>query len=184
MARRDGPDIERSSRASAGARKRRAQAQLSTVDALAQTSFLVQGALERRAGEHDASLIQTRLLGVLRDRTPTINELALLLGLDKSSVSGLVDRAERRGFVHRYPSTVDGRSVLVVLTAHGAALVREVAARFEADLAEMLAHLAPSERTTLTRLLSRMLVGHASAHGIDLFAPAEQAEHAGQPPAA
>jgi hypothetical protein len=58
--------------------------ELSTVDALAQTSFLVQGALERRAGEQDFSLIQTRLLGALRGREPTINDLAVLLGLAHS----------------------------------------------------------------------------------------------------
>ena len=73
--------------------------QLSTVDGLAQLSFLTLGLLERRAGEHAISIIQTRLLGVLRDRTPTMNELATLLGLDKSSATGLVDRAERRGLV-------------------------------------------------------------------------------------
>ena len=73
--------------------------QLSPVDGLAQLSFLIQGMLERRAAEHDLSIIQTRLLGVLRDRTPTMHELARFLGLDKSSATGLVDRAERRGLV-------------------------------------------------------------------------------------
>ena len=46
------------------------------MDGLAQLSFLIQGTLERRAAEHDLSLAQVRLLGVLRDRTPTMNELA------------------------------------------------------------------------------------------------------------
>ena len=52
-----------------------ARKQLSPVDGLAQLSFLIQGLLERRAAEQDLSIIQTRLLGVLRDRTPTMNEL-------------------------------------------------------------------------------------------------------------
>ena len=73
-------------------------ATLGPVEGLAQLSFLVLGTLERRAAEHDVSIAQTRLLGVLRDRRPTMQELAKLLGLDKSSVSGLVDRAERRGW--------------------------------------------------------------------------------------
>src|SRR6185312_17156750 len=93
-----------------------ARKQLSPVDGLAQLSFLIQGLLERRAAEHDLSIVQTRLLGVLRDRRPTMLELAKLLGLDKSSVSGLVDRAERRGLVARIPSAADRRSVLVGLT--------------------------------------------------------------------
>ena len=93
--------------------------QLSPVDGLAQLSFVVQGMLERRAAEHGLSIIQARLLGVLRDRKPTMNELARLLGLDKSSVTGLVDRAERRGLVIRVPSTTDRRAVLVSLTDEG-----------------------------------------------------------------
>jgi MarR family transcriptional regulator, lower aerobic nicotinate degradation pathway regulator len=95
--------------------------------------------------------------------------LAKLLGLDKSSVSGLVDRAERRGLVRRTPSTVDRRSVLVILTNEGRALVSEVAARFGADIAAMLDALAPSDRATLTSLLSRVLVAHAADRGVDLF---------------
>ena len=52
----------------------RAREQLSPVDGMAQLSFVIQGMLERRAAEHDLSVIQTRLLGILRDRTPTMNE--------------------------------------------------------------------------------------------------------------
>ena len=111
-----------------------AREQLSPVDGLAQLSFVIQGMLERRAAEYDLSIIQTRLLGVLRDRKPTMHELARFLGLDKSSVTGLVDRAERRGLVVRVPSTTDRRAVLVSLTDDGRSLVSQAAARFEADV--------------------------------------------------
>jgi MarR family transcriptional regulator, lower aerobic nicotinate degradation pathway regulator len=151
------------------------------VDALAQISFLVQGRLERRACERGFSLIQTRLLGVLRDRQPTINDLAKLLGLDKSSVSGLVDRAERRGVVRRVPSTVDRRSVLVTLTKEGHALANEVSARFAADIEAMLEVLTPSDRAALTGLLGRVLVAHAADRGIDLFAKTSTAAAAPEP---
>ena len=99
-----------------------ADPELSPADGLAQLSFLIQGILERRAREHDLSVTQIRLLGVLRDRQPTMNELARLLGLDKSSVTGLVDRAERRGLVARVPSTADRRVLLVGLTDNGRSL--------------------------------------------------------------
>src|SRR6516162_3299625 len=101
----------------------RARERLSPVDGMAQLSFVIQGMLERRAAEHDLSVIQTRLLGILRDRTPTMNELARFLRLDKSSVTGLVDRAERRGLVTRLPSATDRRAVQVSLTADGRTLV-------------------------------------------------------------
>jgi DNA-binding MarR family transcriptional regulator len=143
--------------------------QLSPVDGLAQLSFLTIGLLERRAGEHRISVIQTRLLGVLRDRTPTMNELARLLGLDKSSATGLVDRAERRGLVTRVPSSADRRVVLVDLTDAGRALVAEVSAGFESDVGVLLQRLSPPDRSSLARLVSRLLVAHADANGLDLF---------------
>src|ERR1700722_12237485 len=89
------------------------EADLGIVDGLAQLSFLVWGILAKRAAHHDLSMIQTRLLGVLRDRQPGMNELATLLELDKSSVTGLVDRAEKRGLVTRTVSTTDRRAVRV-----------------------------------------------------------------------
>jgi hypothetical protein len=70
---------------------------LGLVDALAQLSFQVHNCLAEIAADHDLSIVQTRLLGVLRDREPTTNELGRHLGLDKSSISSLVDRAQRRG---------------------------------------------------------------------------------------
>ena len=149
-----------------------ARKQLSPVDGLAQLSFLIQGLLERRAAEHDLSIIQTRLLGVLRDRTPTMNELARFLGLDKSSVTGLVDRAERRGLVARVPSATDRRAVLVSLTDEGRSFVSQAAAAFEADVSALLSRLPPRERETLSRIVSRLLVTYASDQGIDLFATA------------
>ena len=143
--------------------------QLSPVDGLAQLSFVIQGMLERRAAGYDLSIIQTRLLGVLRDRKPTMHELARFLGLDKSSVTGLVDRAERRGLVARVPSTTDRRAVLVSLTDDGRSLVSQAAARFEADVLTMLSCLPPREGETLSRIVSRLLVTHAADQGIDLF---------------
>jgi MarR family transcriptional regulator, lower aerobic nicotinate degradation pathway regulator len=151
--------------------------ELTPVDGLAQLSFVVQGMLERRAVEHDLSVIQTRLLGILRDRQPTMNELARLLGIDKSSATGLVDRAERRGLVARVSSAADRRAVLVSLTQDGRALVSQAAARFETDIAALLGYLSPREAQALSRLVSRLLSAHAAARGLDLF-PAQGPEPA------
>jgi MarR family transcriptional regulator, lower aerobic nicotinate degradation pathway regulator len=157
----------RSARRSATAPTR---GQLTTVDGLAQLSFVVHGLLEHRAAEQGLSIVQTRLLGVLRDRQPTMNELAKLLALDKSSVTGLVDRAERRGLVARIPSTTDRRAVQVSLTKVGRSLGSRVATRFEADVSTLLAPLTPANHGALSALLSRILVAHAGSHGVDLFA--------------
>jgi len=146
------------------------QPELDPVDGMAQLSFVITGMLEHRAAEHELSIPATRLLGVLRDREPTMQELARLLDLDKSSVTGLVDRAERRGLVARAPSPADGRATLVRLTDAGRALVSGAAELFAADVAALLGQLAPQDRVALSQLVSRLLVAHAAAHGIDLFA--------------
>jgi MarR family transcriptional regulator, lower aerobic nicotinate degradation pathway regulator len=153
--------------------------QLDPVDGLAQLAFVVMGLLERRAAEHDLSIPATRLLGVLRDREPTMNELARILGLDKSSVTGLVERAERRGLVERAPSPADRRAVLVRLTGEGRTLVSAAAGLCSADVTALLGHLPARDRAALSRLLSRLLVAHAAGHGVDLFATTGRASKHG-----
>jgi len=122
---------------------------LGIVDALAQLSFLVQGVLAEHAAPQDLSMIQTRLLDVLRDREPTMQELARLLGLNKSSVTGLVARAEKRGLVQRTPSRDDRRAVRVNLSARGRRTVMAIADGFEADIASATAGLSSAERRLL-----------------------------------
>jgi MarR family transcriptional regulator, lower aerobic nicotinate degradation pathway regulator len=143
--------------------------ELGIVDSMAQMSFAVHGFLERRASENGLSIIQTRLLGVLRDRKPAMNELARLLELDKSSVTGLVDRAERRGLVVRVPSVTDGRAVLVHLTREGRWLGARVASGFQVDISEFLGSLSGAEQRVLSELATRALVARATDKGVDLF---------------
>ena len=141
---------------------------LGLVDALAQLTFAVQGALGRIAAEHDLSVPAARLLGIVRDRQPTIGELATFLQLDKSSVTGLVDRAAERGLVARTASPVDRRSVRVAITAAG----REGAAALEAEIAVLVADLTPAQRTRLSVLASRIVAADAGRRGIDIHATA------------
>ncbi len=141
---------------------------LGLVDALAQLSFLVQNALAEIAGEHDLSLTQTRLLGILRDREPTMNELGRHLGLDKSSITGLVDRAQRRGLVTRTPSTVDRRSFQVSITDAGREIVAQVGTRFAQRIEGCTASLTEADRKRLSRLATRLVTADAQDRGIDL----------------
>jgi DNA-binding MarR family transcriptional regulator len=145
--------------------------ELGIVDSMAQLSFAVHGFLEHRASKNGLSIIQTRLLGVLRDRKPAMNELARLLELDKSSITGLVDRAERRGLVERVPSATDGRAMLVHLTREGRSLGARIAAGFQADISEFLACLSEPEQRTFSELATRVLVARATDRGVDLFVP-------------
>jgi DNA-binding MarR family transcriptional regulator len=138
-------------------------------DALAQLSYLIQAALARIAAEHELSAIQMRLLGVLRDRRPGMNELARLLGLDKSSVTGLVDRAERRGLVQRAVNAHDRRSYEVVLTPAGRSVARRGAVEFEREVRRLVRGLRRDKQELLSQLITGILVDDAGERGIELF---------------
>ena len=137
---------------------------------LAQLTFLVQNALAELAAEHDLSLTSTRLLGVLRDREPTMQSLGRHLGLDKSSISGLVDRAERRGLVRRSPSATDRRAFQVSITESGRQLADLVAARFAERVEVLVGDLRDGDRRRLAQLAGRIVVADAIRRGSD-FAP-------------
>ena len=65
--------------------------------------------------------------------------------------------------------------VLISWTDHGRSLVSDAAARFEADVSELLERLPSAGRASLAGLVSQLLVAHAADHGIDLFATAPAA---------
>lgn len=127
------------------------------VDALTPLSFLVLGTLGQIAAEHDLSITQTRLLGILRDRSAGMQELARHLELDKSSVTGLIDRAERRGLVRRKASATDGRAFEVSLTPAGRKIAQRGEADFEERITALAAFLTEAERSTLRELASRLV---------------------------
>lgn len=128
-----------------------------TTDALAQLSFLVHGTLARVAATHDLSLIQIRLLGILRDRRPGMLELARHLELDKSSMTGLVGRAEKRGLVERLPSPHDGRGILVALTPLGRQLAQRCTDEMDEHVAALTAPLTPAERSAIRAVTEKLL---------------------------
>jgi DNA-binding MarR family transcriptional regulator len=146
------------------------EADLGLVDALAQLTFTVQGTLGRIAVANGLSIVQTRLLGILRDRQPTIKELAAFLQLDKSSVTGLVDRAQERGLVRRTASVLDGRSVHVSITAAGRTLIERETAAFEEEIAVLVSDLPLSDRSRLSALASRVAITDAERRGVDVLA--------------
>lgn len=124
------------------------------VDALVQTAFAVVAVVSQVAAEHDLSLTQLRVLAILRDRQPKISELAQHLGLDKSSVSGLVDRGVQRGLVQRDVSRQDARAVHVSLTRAGQRLAATGAAQIAEGLAPIVERLKPAEQQRLSALLA------------------------------
>jgi DNA-binding MarR family transcriptional regulator len=127
------------------------------IDALVRMSFAAMAVLNRIAAEHDLSLTQLRVLAILRDRRVKMSELADYLGLDKSTISGLVDRAAKRGLLQRAADPLDGRVVDVLLSASGTELAERGATQIARSLSPMTLALTRTEAHRLTTLLERML---------------------------
>jgi DNA-binding MarR family transcriptional regulator len=134
-----------------------AASQQELIDALVRTSFATMAVLSRIAAEHELSLTQLRVLAILRDRRLPMGELTSYLGLDKSTVSGLVDRAEKKGLLQRAPNPRDGRGVEVFLALGGTRLAERGEAEIARALAPLTGALTPAEARRLAALLERML---------------------------
>jgi DNA-binding MarR family transcriptional regulator len=126
-------------------------------DALVQISFALMAVLTEVAAEHNLSLTQLRMLGILRDREPTMADLATFTGLERSTVSGLIDRAAQRGLVAKIADLHDGRSVRVTLTEPARRLVPEITADVGSRIAPLTRQLSTGEQKRLTALLSKVL---------------------------
>jgi DNA-binding MarR family transcriptional regulator len=131
--------------------------QTPVIDALVRTAFFTTAVLSKIAAENDLSLTQLRVLAILRDRQASMTDLATYLGLDKSTISGLVDRAEKRGLLRRTQNQLDGRGVDVALTARGVELAARGAATVAHALSPLTKTLSAAEARRLTALLERML---------------------------
>jgi DNA-binding MarR family transcriptional regulator len=126
-------------------------------DALVTSAFVTMAVINKIGAEHDLSLSLVRVLGILADRRPRMNELAEYLGLEKHTMSGLIARAEKRGLVARAPNEADGRATDVLITAEGAKLIKRLRAQGHKALAPVVGQLGVPDQQLLQDLLQRML---------------------------
>jgi DNA-binding MarR family transcriptional regulator len=89
-----------------------------------------------------------------------MTRLADFLGLEKSTMTGLVDRAAKRGLLERGPNAHDGRAVDVFLSPAGAALAVRFQAQVRRSLSPLISELGPAEQREVRTLLERMLGPH------------------------
>jgi DNA-binding MarR family transcriptional regulator len=124
---------------------------------LVRLSFLVQAIYADACTRLGITPAQAKLMCVISDREMGMAELASILRLEKSSLSGLIDRIEQRGYLHRRPSPADRRSVNVTLTPQGQHLAAEFRGEVSSHLAHTVRHLSAPERSRLVRLISQVV---------------------------
>lgn len=92
-------------------------------------------------------------------RTPlTPAELADRTGVTRATITGLIDTLERAGLVTRTPHPDDRRMMSVELTPRGEKLLVQILPAHFRQMAWLMEPLSESERKTLVRLLTKMLV--------------------------
>jgi DNA-binding MarR family transcriptional regulator len=131
---------------------------LSVVTALVRSTFLVNAVYAESAREHGLTSQQGQLLCVLMTQPYGMGELGAMLGLAKSSLTGLVDRSERNGLVRRVADPRDTRAVRVALTPRGSALVERFYDETCARVDKLAGGLGADERDVLAGLLGRVVL--------------------------
>jgi DNA-binding MarR family transcriptional regulator len=127
------------------------------VTALVRSSFLVNAVYTESGRTYGLTPQQGQLLCVLMPQPYGMGELGAVLGLAKSSLTGLVDRTARRGLVRRRADPVDRRVVRVELTERGAALAERFHAETCRQIERLPEELAEPDRAALAVLLGRLV---------------------------
>ena len=91
--------------------------------------------------------------------------LAQSLGLDKTTMTSLLDRLERRGFITRSTDSHDRRARIPVLTEDGRRVQAEVAEVRDQVEACLLAAFTPQEQHLLREFLTRLANEPSEATG-------------------
>lgn len=99
----------------------------------------------RRQGEHGGSL--------------TPSELAKDMMLSTSAMTNRLDRLEKRGLIARQADPQDRRSLRILLTPEGFALIERLVVSHVATEERLLSPLGASEREQLKALLAKVAAG-------------------------
>lgn len=114
--------------------------------------------LLRPFGLTDSQFNVLRLLRHQAGPEGTINQTRMgqMLLVNRSNVTGLIDRMEAAGWVERIDDPEDRRIKLVQLTPVGRRLVDQVNLRYEKRVTEVMGELTASEQSDLCALLEKV----------------------------
>ncbi|MET8866105.1 MarR family transcriptional regulator [Nonomuraea sp. NPDC004580] len=123
-------------------------------DEFSRTAKVLVRHFNERLGEHGVSTPRSRLVvEVARSQPVRLTELALAVGIAQGTASTLVDALVRDGLLERQASADDRRSVLLRVTAQGAALAQDWTASYERAAEELFEPLTDEQLSTLADIL-------------------------------
>ncbi len=97
------------------------------------------------------------LLALYLDGPQTCGSLASTLGLSLPTMTGILGRLERRGYLQRSRDANDGRRVISGLSSEGQGMVERLWAAGREELARVLAGVAPEDLRSVERALEILI---------------------------
>lgn len=125
---------------------------------LIRSAALIQDVHAAVSAEHGLTPQQAQLMCVVGDEPSSMVQLGAVLRIGKSSMTGLVNRAERAGLVQRVPAPDDGRSFLIEPTATGRRANEQFRRAVAERLDQVVATLTAEERDNLAAALSKIVL--------------------------
>ena len=140
-------------------------ARLDVASGLLQLSGLVHGIYSRVSERHDLTPVQAKLLCVLLDGPRGMAELANCFGVEKAALTGLMDRAERRGLAQRSSVPGDRRALRVTLTDAGRRAATAFHAEVSAEIGRLIAPLDPGDRERFRGAMAEIIASCRASQG-------------------
>jgi len=126
-----------------------------------------------RAGLTGPQLVLLR--AAVRLQKPSAGELARAIHLSQATVTGILDRLEKRGLIERVRNGYDRRSVFVQITPQGEAQLKAAPSGLQEQFLQELSRLEHWEHTsilaTLQRIVSMMEAEHVEASPVLVTGP-------------
>lgn len=102
--------------------------------------------------------VQWWILKTLWERKQcTAGNLAETIGVRPGTMSQMLDRLEKAGFITRYADIADARVRIIRLTDKGHSIFHKSESNFVEKLAGPLEYLTPQEQQTLIRLMEKLV---------------------------
>lgn len=146
--------------------KRRARAVPRFVDGylpylLARASHLISGEFHATLEKRRIPVMHWRVLCSLLEAPMSVSELADIVIAKQPTMSKLLARMEKQGLIARESDPVDGRGVVVSITAAGERLAQPLVRLAKRHEASVLAPLGEKDASALVAVLRRLIEQHA-----------------------
>lgn len=136
--------------------------QMDVATGLVRLSFLLQGIFALVSERHNLTPVQARLLCVVAENPRRMGDLANYFGVERAALTGLVDRAERRGLAERTSVPGDRRALHVAATEAGHQAARAFEADVAAELRSLASGLSAEDGEHFRRVLADIVSDHAT----------------------